>query len=291
MPHISANDVELYYEMTGRGDPLVLVHGSWSDHHNWGAVAPGLAQSFLVVAYDRRGHGRSERAGEATRRDHEDDLAALIEMLDCGPAHIAGTSFGASIAVGLTVRRPELVRSVIAHEPPLMSLVAQDPGIQPLLGEVQATVQAVLARLGRGDTEGGARQFVEEVALGRGAWGQLPQPLRETMIQTAPAFAAEQRDPDWASVDPAELSRLQRPLLLTQGDQSPPWFPGIVAKLAEVADGAQVRTYPGAGHAPHLTHPEDYLVAVSGFLVGPLEPVLTAGAAARDADVRGVVTA
>jgi hypothetical protein len=61
MPHISANDVELHYEVTGRGEPLVLVHGGWSDLHNWQAVAPGLAQSFLVVAYDRRG-SRPERA-------------------------------------------------------------------------------------------------------------------------------------------------------------------------------------------------------------------------------------
>jgi pimeloyl-ACP methyl ester carboxylesterase len=274
MPHISANDVELFYEPTGRGEPLVLVHGGWSDHHNWQAVAPDLAESFLVVAYDRRGHGRSERADQGTRRDQEDDLAALIEALDCGPAHIAGTSFGASIAIGMSARQPELVRSVIAHEPPLMSLVAEDPDIQPLIGAVQTTIQSVLARLARGDIEGGARQFVEEVALGPGAWEQLPEPLRETMVATAPAFVAEQRDARWSMVDLAELSHLRRPVMLGQGDQSPPWFLGIVAKLAETIEDAEVRTYPAAGHAPHITHPNDYLAAVTDFLARSREPTL-----------------
>jgi pimeloyl-ACP methyl ester carboxylesterase len=52
----------LYYERAGeRGAPLVLVHGSWGDHHNWESVVPSLAQSFRVLTYDRRGHSQSER--------------------------------------------------------------------------------------------------------------------------------------------------------------------------------------------------------------------------------------
>jgi pimeloyl-ACP methyl ester carboxylesterase len=274
MPRISANDVELNYEVTGRGDPLVLVHGGWSDLHNWQPVAPGLAQSFLVVAVDRRGHGQSERAW-GPRRDQEDDLAALIEGLGRGPAHVVGTSFGGSIAIGLAARRPELVRSVIAHEPPLMSLVAGDPDLQPLMEEVGATIQAVLEGVARGDVEAAAQRFVEEVALGPGAWEQLPEPLRETMIDGAAAFVAEQQDPNWASLDLAELPRIDLPVLLTQGNDSPPWFAGIVAKLAELVEGAMVRTYNGAGHAPHITHPDDCLATVTDFLMRSPEPALS----------------
>jgi pimeloyl-ACP methyl ester carboxylesterase len=266
MPQVWANDVELHYELAGQGEPLVLVHGMWSTHQNWQGVVPGLAQSVRVVAYDRRGHGRSQRGEQGTRRDQEDDLAALIEVLDLEPAHLAGTSFGAAIALGLAARRPELVRSVIAHEPPLISVAANDPTVQPLLAEVQATIEAVLARLAGGDMEGGARQFVEEVALGPGAWQQLPEPLRATMVESAPAFAAEQRDPRWAGIEPAALAHVECPVLLTQGDQSPAWFWKIIAKLPELIDGAELHTYPGAGHAPHLTHPDDYLRAATAFL-------------------------
>jgi pimeloyl-ACP methyl ester carboxylesterase len=270
---MSANNIQLHFEVAGEGDPVVLVHGGWSDLHNWQPVAPGLARAFTVVAVDRRGHGGSERIW-ATRRDQEDDLAALIEGLGRGPAHVAGTSFGGSIAIGLASRRPDLVRSVVAHEPPLMSLVAGDPEGQALVDQVQARLDIVLARVRRGDVQGGARQFVEEIALGPGAWEQLPQPLRETMIDSAPAILAEQRDPDWASIDLAELSRIDRPVLLTQGTESLPWFPEIVAALAELLDSATVRTYHGAGHAPHITHPNDYLAAVTEFLVRTPEPAL-----------------
>ena len=279
MPRISTDEVELNYDVAGSGETLVLVHGGWSDRNNWQAVVPELTRSFRVVGYDRRGHGGSQRDVEGSRRDQEDDLAALIEGLGGEPANVAGTSFGASIAVGLASRRPELVRSVIAHEPPLISVAADDPAVRSQLEAVQATVGAVGARVERGDAGGAAEQFVEEVALGPGAWELLPQPLRETMVDSAHAFVAEQRDPMWASVELAALANLECPLLLTQGDESPPWFRPIVAKLAEAIDHAEVHTYRGAGHAPHLTHPGDYLTAVVGFLSRVPERAIESGVA------------
>ena len=206
MPRISANGVELNYDLTGAGETLVLVHGGWSDRNNWLPVVPELARSFRVVAYDRRSHGLSTRNVPGSRRDQEDDLAALIEGVSGEPAHVVGTSFGASIAIGLGSRRPELVRSIVAHEPPLISVAAGDPKLRVQLEAVQATVEAVVARVERGETRGAAEQFVEEIALGPGAWALLPQPLRETMVDSAPAFVAEQQDPAWADVELDELA-------------------------------------------------------------------------------------
>jgi pimeloyl-ACP methyl ester carboxylesterase len=180
--------------------------------------------------------------------------------------NVASTSFGGSIAIGLASRRPDLVRSLIAHEPPLISLVAGDAELQSLLEAVATSVQTIVSRVERGDALGAAEQFVEEVALGPGAWELLPQPLRETMVDSAPAFVAEQRDRMWARVELDELANIECPVLLTQGDESPALFRPIVAKLAEAIDHAEVHTYRGAGHAPHLTNPGDYLAAVTGFL-------------------------
>jgi pimeloyl-ACP methyl ester carboxylesterase len=96
MPAIHVNGIDLYHEVEGDGPPLVVVvHGSWADHTNWQAVVRLLADSFRVVSYDRRGHSLSKRPlGPRTRCQDEDNLAALIESLDCGPAHVAGNSFG-----------------------------------------------------------------------------------------------------------------------------------------------------------------------------------------------------
>jgi pimeloyl-ACP methyl ester carboxylesterase len=265
MARISANEIELNYDLTGSGETLVLVHGGWSDRNDWLPVSPGLARSFRVVAYDRRGHGLSTRDVPGTRRDQEDDLAGLIEGLG-EPAHVAGTSFGASIALGLASRRPELVRSVVAHEPPLISVASGDPEIRVLLEVVQASVEAVIAQVERGDVRGASERFVEEIALGPGAWDLLAQPERETMIDSAPAFVAEQQDPAWADIELDELARHFTPLLITAGDESPAWFGPIVDNLIGAIGHAEAHTYRGGGHAPHITNPADYVAAVTAFL-------------------------
>lgn len=85
------NDVDLYYEVHGAGQPLALVHGSWVDASTWGRVVPGLAESFRLLVYDRRGHSRSERTEtQGSMEEDGDDLAALLENLDLAPAHVVG---------------------------------------------------------------------------------------------------------------------------------------------------------------------------------------------------------
>lgn len=258
MPLRQVDDLRLLFEESGRGDPLVLIHGSWDDRRVWALIEEDLARSFHVISYDRRGHGGSEDSSEpGSRRDDELDLGGLIESLDLGPVHAVGNSFGASIALGLASRRAELFRTLCAHEPPLLSLAADDPAVA---GADQA-VAPVLEQIERGEAEAAAR--------GPGAWEMMPQEERASMVAHADTFLAEQRDPAWADIDLDALSGIAFPVLLTQGDQSPPFFSKIIAQLAETIDGAQVRTLPGSGHVPHMTHPAECVAAISGFVTGP----------------------
>jgi pimeloyl-ACP methyl ester carboxylesterase len=260
------NDVEVLYETAGEGDSLVLVHGSWADHASWQQVVPGLARSFRVVTYDRRGHGRSERLpGHGTRAEDEADLAGLLEVLRLAPAHVAGNSFGASIVLGLATARPDLLRSIIVHEPPLSAVVADDTEMQPLLRDFQLKIEAVLRRIEAGDIEGGSQLFVEQVAIGPGAWEAMPAEVRQTFIDNALTWVDEQRDPHWADIDLSQLLRLPCPVLFSRGDQSFPWFPRIIHKLQTAIPNAQVHIFKGAGHIPHFTHPDDYVRATSEF--------------------------
>jgi pimeloyl-ACP methyl ester carboxylesterase len=267
MPRMRVNDVELFYEMVGEGDPLVLVHGSWTDHSSWQGMVPALSKSFRVVTYDRRGHTQSERpTGPGSRRGDEDDLAALLEALDCAPAHVAGNSFGASTVLGLAARRPDLFRSVIVHEPPLVAIVSDDTELLPVMQELQQKIQSVLDQLRAGEIPSGTKAFVEEVALGPGMWEQLPAAERDIFLNNAPTFLDEQQDPDWASIDLNELGRFPGSVLLTQGDQSMSWYWKIIAKLAQALGQAEVANVPGAGHIPHVTHPGAYTAVMTDFL-------------------------
>ncbi|MFD9079413.1 alpha/beta fold hydrolase [Streptomyces erythrochromogenes] len=266
MARTRVNGVDLFYEIKGEGEPLVLVHGSWTDHHSWHAVLPHLTRAHRVLVYDRRGHSRSERPpGQGTRVQDEDDLAALVEMLGA-PVHVAASSFGGSVALGLAARRPELLRSLAVHEPPLTAVVAGDPELDRLMRQAQAPIDAVMAEVRAGDSEAGARRFVEEVVFGPGAWEGMPDPARRTFVTNAPTAADEQGDPDWNTVDLDRLAGYTGPAMLSKGTDSPQWFGAIVDRLARVIPGAQARTLRGEGHVPHLTAPQRYADNLLSFL-------------------------
>jgi pimeloyl-ACP methyl ester carboxylesterase len=267
VPTTKVNGVELYYELEGSGDPLVLVHGSWGDHTTWEPLVDALDGSFRTLVFDRRGHSDSERPpGQGSVEEDVDDVAALIEQLDLAPAHVLGNSFGAAISLRLAIRRPELLRSLLAHEPPVFPILAGEPEMQPVLQEVQSRVQAVVALLEAGDFEVAARQFVETVALGPGAWeNELTPELRQVFVFNAPTFLDETRDPQALMFDLDALPRFDGPALLTDGDQSPPFFPVVVGKLAERLPRAQRRTLAGTGHVPQLSHPAEYAQVIREF--------------------------
>lgn len=259
----TVNGVRLLVHDSGSGVPLVLVHGSWDDRLVWAHIEQELARRFRVVSYDRRGHsGSTDGAGQGTRRDDEDDLAELIETLGLAPAHVVGDSFGASIAVGLAARRPELFRTLCGHEPPLLSLAADDPDV----AEGGAAMIPVLRLIERGEVEAAARSFVENIALGPGAWETMAAEERASMAANAHSFAGEQLDPAWAEIDLDALAGIDIPVLFTQGDRSPSFFTKVTARLAATIGDAEVRTLPGAGHAPYVTHPAEYLTVISRFM-------------------------
>jgi pimeloyl-ACP methyl ester carboxylesterase len=270
------NDVGLFWELHGQtGDLLVLVHGSWGDHHNWDAVVPAFARSFRVLTYDRRGHSQSERPVEQGSVEEDvADLAALIENVGADAAHIVGNSFGGSIVLRLAGERPDLFRSLIVHEPPLLRLLESEPQAQTALAAIKGRIGAVMEMLEAHDFPAGARQFVETIAFGPGAWDQLPPEVRETFIRNAPTWLDEMRDPEALSVSCDRLHAFSGRALLTLGDQSAPFFPLVVRQIAQVLPQALTRTFAGAGHVPHLSHPDEYVVAVTSFANGAT-PVLS----------------
>jgi pimeloyl-ACP methyl ester carboxylesterase len=266
MPSADINGVELYYELSGSGEPLVLVHGSWGDHHNWDAVVPGLAESFRVVAYDRRGHSSSERpAGQGSVFEDADDLAELIDELGLAPAHIAGNSGGAAIVLRAATRRPEVFRSLIVHEPPLFPLLAGTQFEAPL-AEVQRRIDAVVGLLEGGDQEGAAQLFVDTIAFGPGAWdSRLTPDMREVFISNAATWLDEVRDPDFLQTDLDALAGFDRPALLTSGTDSAPFFGPVVDIVAHALPRSERVTIDGANHVPHISVPERYVELVTTF--------------------------
>jgi pimeloyl-ACP methyl ester carboxylesterase len=258
------NGVDIFYELHGAGEPLVLVHGSWADTTQWDLVLPGLAATCQVLVYDRRGHTRSERLEAQGSIDEDgDDLAGLLEIVALAPAHVVTNSWGGNIALRLACRRPELFRSLTCHEPPLWGLLANDPDSQAILSLGTESLVAVSSRIAAGDHEGAARQFVDEVAFGRGAWDNQPPEVKEMFVRNAPTYLDELRDPDQLTIDPDALPALKMPVRLTQGSESPPVFSRVIDRLESLIPNVARETIQGAGHVPHSTTPEAYVQATT----------------------------
>ena len=268
MSMMLVNGVNLFTESQGSGgSSVVFVHGSWGDHHNWDLVAPRLAENHTVVTYDRRGHSQSERLpGQGSVRDDVTDLAALIEATGDGPVNVVGNSFGACICLRLAAERPDLIRSLVIHEPPLVGLIADDPAMAPILEVFGGRIGGVVECLSAGDMAGGARRFVEDIAFGPGAWDGLPPEAQETFVTNASTFLDETGDPEGLTFELASVKSFDRPTLITQGDASPPMFAPIAERIASAMSTASRRTFNGAGHVPHMTHPDDYVKVVADFI-------------------------
>jgi pimeloyl-ACP methyl ester carboxylesterase len=187
MPTTLINKVHIFSEQRGdRGAPVVFVHGSWGDHHNWDAVVPDFARSFRVFTYDRRGHSQSERPpGQGSIEEDVADLAEFIRMMKIAPAHVIGNSGGAAIVLKLAAAESDLFASLVVHEPPLICMI-QD---HPMVPMVRQRIGAVVEMLRAGDMEGGARQFVETIAFGPGMWDRLSPEMRRTFVFNARRFS------------------------------------------------------------------------------------------------------
>ena len=116
MGSVMSDGCDLYYEEAGEGVPILLIPPAGTTASTWGPVTEELGRIGRVITYDRRGYART--GGEPVRlvSRHTADAAAILEYLQATPAVVVGTSAGATIAVDLAVRRPELVQAVIAHE-------------------------------------------------------------------------------------------------------------------------------------------------------------------------------
>lgn len=114
MPTITLDEINLYYEIRGEGEPLLFIHGLGSSSRDWELQLDFFAQNYKLILVDVRGHGRSGKPpGPYSIPLFAEDIKKFLQALQVGPAHILGISLGGMIAFQLGISYPDLIKSLV----------------------------------------------------------------------------------------------------------------------------------------------------------------------------------
>ena len=272
---LDLNGTRLAYRVTGDSGaaPVVFVHGSLGDLRSWAGQENVFAQVYRVLVYSRRYHPPNPQVNDDqpySPKLHSEDLAALLLTLDLAPAHVVGSSYGAYTALQLTRDHPQLVRSLVLAEPPIISLLTgSEEGDAARRAFYTNSLDPARAAFARGDSVTGLRYFYDGTA-GRGAFDRLPPATRADILAHAFEMRREmlaERSAYYPPVTCAELGRITTPVLIVRGERSPRLFQLISDELARCLRNDTTVVIPGAGHPPQARNFNYFNQVVARFIM------------------------
>ena len=254
MEVVRASGLRIAYERVGEGPPLVLVHGAGVDGRMWQPQLEALAGEFTVVAWDEPGAGHSDDLPPGFGlADYAECLAAVIDALALGPAHVVGLSWGGTVVQEFYRRHPEQVATLI-----LCGSYAGWKGSLPA-EEVQARIDGVRRMLA-------ARERYDPPGLFAGEPPpELASLLTEMTAASRPATVSAQLSV-MAETDQRDLlPRITVPTLLLWGDSDARSPLSVARQFEDAIPRAQLVVIPGAGHLSNLEQPGPFNDAVRNF--------------------------
>jgi pimeloyl-ACP methyl ester carboxylesterase len=246
MANIRLGDVTTWYDERGDGDPLVLSHGGFVDSRMFAPALPVLGDRFRVFTVDRRGHGRTpDVAGAISYELMAQDLIAFLDEVVGGPAHLAGHSDGANVAMIAAMRRPDLVRKLV-----LVSGNFRYDGIVP------------------GVLEGFAEEGVVRSLAPR--YGEVSPDGEEhfpVVVEKLLRMAAEE-----PVLTEDDLGRITARTLVIAGDDDAVTLEHTIALYRAIPD-AELAIVPGTSHLLVVEKPGQVYTLIADFLAN--DPVRT----------------
>jgi len=271
---VRVRGTDLRFVERGTGIPVVFVHGSLGTLESWGPQIDAFATRFRVIAYSRRYHWPNAAQPDGQEYSlslHADDLIGLIEALGLERVHLVGSSYGAYVALLVTLRRPDLVRSLVLAEPPILPWLGRTPAGDSLLRTFDRTVfKAARAAFVRDDSVGAVQRFWDGLAGATSPFDALPEGARARLLRSVFELRLETRA-DPADYMPAlackDIGGIRSPVLLVTGERSPRMFHVINEELARCLAAEETVTVPGAGHGMSAENAGFYNGAVLQFLM------------------------
>lgn len=238
----NVNGGEIYYEISGEGPSVVLVHGFGVDRRMWVDQLDALSERYTVIAYDLRGFGKSSMPSGTYR--HSDDLAVLLGHVGVENVSLVGSSLGGRVALDFAIAHPERTRTVITEAGvPSGFDFTRPPGAPP--GPNRALLRNTLEILSDEKAE-----FLKSMVADYSRWHR------------------KNTDPRIEIEPPAigRLGEIMAPVLVTVGSLDEPDFHRAANMLVSGIARSRTHIFEGSGHLPNMDAPEEFNRVVLDFL-------------------------
>lgn len=256
------NDADLYYEVKGKGTPLLMIHAGIADCRMWDTQFEELSKHYQVIRFDLRGFGQSNMPSGSFSNCQ--DACALLDFLKIDSAHIIGSSFGGGIALDMALAYPQYVKSLI--------LVAPSVGGMEVSDTIKEFWKAEEAAI-----DDDKLDFATELNLkfwvdgpNRSPIAVKPEIREQVRIMQLDTFNKDIPD-DIEELDlkPTAMERLEDieiPVQVWVGDKDLPEKMNTVNELAERIPNCSKVVLPRVGHMLSMEKPEFFNHKVIGFL-------------------------
>jgi 3-oxoadipate enol-lactonase len=265
MPYASANGVELYYELHGEGDKVVVLNnGVIASTATWTNQLPALTPRFRVLLYDMRGQGRSQKwvPGDPpySWETHADDLAALLDHLGIAQAHVGGISYGGELTLVFALRYPERCRKLFVAD----SVSHVEP-------QLRAIIEAWITAAEAGDHDDFYRatwfwNFSE--AFFGASFSLLESRIEAARGLDLPSVAQLCRCFNTLDIT-GQLGQIALPTCVVVGERDILKPRHYAETIAAGIPQAELHLIPGAGHASFWEQAAAFNTILLGFLLKP----------------------
>ncbi len=263
MPFAAINGVKLYYELHGdSGEPLVLVHGYTGDVTDWRHQIPEFSRTRRILAFDHRGHGRSEAPGDRsvyTIPQMSQDVEALVEHVGFDRFHLLGHSMGGGVVQEIALRSPQKLLSLTLQNTSHLFNLEADPDFAAWRDR----------RFHLAETEG-----MPAVAKEEPPFPPPPHMPAERLAETQERLSRMSADAfigawngltEWEGTE-GRARNIKTPTLIIYGDLDMPALIEGSVKLAQMIPGSVVEVIPETGHSPQWERPQLFNGALRRFL-------------------------
>jgi len=256
------NGIELHVEQSGKGRPLVMLHGLTGNIESMRAEIDRLSRSRHVIAIDSRGHGRSDKPAAYTLTDHVDDVLSVLNALNLSQVDLMGSSMGSYIAQGVAIREPERVNKLILITPKAHGTTSS---MARLLGQHAAELQ------GKSEAEVQAFMFglvfapTTSVDVRASFMMYAQQQAAAGLMLTAEQNLAANRALEGFDFRP-DLARVTAETLVISGRHdalNPPEEGELITRLIPKA---RFEVLEHSGHVPNMEEPERFFELIESFL-------------------------